>query len=210
MTTEKKDEIRPGRVYIPAIDNWVELNSWQLKSYYYGVSIPQDMEADMTIGLFEGHIGDKEWTNFTRPNMIPKWHRSLIYKVSLAVGQTADVKIVDVFRALQLGVLTIKVRGQEPLISEPLSFFPVTIYGEMAERKDDLSTRVALLSSESGGLDQETARPILNAISKMALPIDLDDSVIIDGDLDVRKELYGTPPFVLYVILHSITTMPIK
>ncbi len=134
MKDERHDREKhgPGVVYIDAINEWVSLSWWEMKSYYYGVPIPQDMEANMTAGLFGGHIGDKEWTNFTRPNMIPKWHRSLVYKVSLAVKPTAAVKVADIFRALQLGELTINVRHQEPFISEPLSFFPVTIYGEMA------------------------------------------------------------------------------
>ncbi len=204
------EKTRPGMVYISSIDKWVAVTWWQMKSYYYGVPIPQDVKVNATTALFGGHIGDKEWTNFTRPNMIPKWHRSLVYKVSLAVKPTAEVKVVDIFRALQLGELTINVRHQEPFISEPLSFFPVTIYGEMAARENDLAAQVSLPTTETGELDEQASKAAMRALSKMAIPIDLDDSVIIDGEIDLRKELYGTPPFVLYVILHTVTKIPLR
>jgi len=205
-----KENIRPGMVYVKSLERWINIAWWQMKSYYYGVQIPQDLNGNSTIGLFGGNIGDKQWTNFTRPNMIPEWHTSLVYKVSLAVRPTAEVKIVDIFTALQLGELTINIRGQEPLISEPLSFFPVTIYGEMAARENDLAAHVALPTTESGELDVKKSEAIMSGVSKMAIDIGLDDSVILDGEIDLRKELYGTPPFVLYVLLHTVTSMPLR
>lgn len=205
-----RSELKEGRsyVYVPGKGE-IEVRRLLMKSYYYGVPIPQDIDAGSTIGLFCGHIGDRQWTNFTRELMLPVGHEAIIYKVSLAVKPTEKTRIVDVFTALQLGDLEIKI-GRDEFVSEPLSFFPVTLYGEIAAREDDPLQRLALVKEIDQEADEEEVARLQRLLSGIAIPAHIQESQALYGDIHLRKELYGTPAFTLYVILHTITVRPIR
>lgn len=203
-----KEQTPPGYIHIPGVGD-VKVTRVMMKSYYYGVAIPQDIDADATAGLFDGHIGDREWTNFTRPRALPIGHEALIYKVSLAVKPTAQTKIFDVFSALQFGDLKIII-GADEFVREPLSFFPVTLYGEIAAREDDILQRLAVSREIAGKADDKERSRLMKLLSGIGIPANVMESQIVDGAIDLRKALYGTPAFVLYVVLHTITTVPIS
>ncbi len=203
------EETRPGFIYIKAIDQWVAVKRWQIITYYYGVRIPQDINSDATAGLFETRGVDKDLTNFSRPFMFPAGHECLIYKVSLAVKPTEQARIVDVFMALQSGDLTIHLWDETPFICEPLSFFPVTIYGELAARENDILERVAISQMDREELYSDETAALIQAISGMATPAFVGESQKINGHVDLKKELYGTTPFTLYVLLHTVSMIPV-
>lgn len=206
---DEKSNVPKGYIHVPGV-GLVQLKRMLMKSYYYGVPIPQDVDSDMTIGLFCGHIGEREWTNFTRPRMLPVGHEAVICKVSLAVRPTAEIKVVDVFTALQFGDMQIRIGAVDEFIREPLSFFPITLYGEIAAREDDLLQRLAVTREIEDEMDEDERRRIMKVLSGIAIPASIGESMLIDGNIDLRKELYGTPPFTLYVILHTITTTPVR
>ena len=211
-TPERPDDTpnaKPGMVFVPSL-GWIALKRVALKSYYYGVAIPQDIEADATIALFDGHIGDREWTNFTRPRMLPVGHTATLFKVSLAVKPTAETRIVDVFSALQFGDLNINIGAVDEFVSEPLSFFPVTLYGEIAERQGDILQPIALDVQLKRDVPYDEQKEIMGALSGIGIPCEIGESQMIDGSMDLRKGLYGSPAFVLYVVLHTITSMPVR
>lgn len=209
-------DAKQGHVLVPG-RGWVELRSMIIKAYYYGIQIPQDIDSNAVIGLFSGHIGDLEWTNFTRPRMLPAGHEATIFRVSLAVRPTTETRIVDVYNALQSGDIRIGVGArwdEEDLLCEPLAFFPVVIYGEIAARKDDLLQRLALTidihRDAEGNFDEEQIPRLMKLLSGYGIPAAVGESQIIDGNINLRKALYGTPAFKLYVILHTITTRPLR
>lgn len=187
----------------------VHMTRLVMRSYYYGVGIPQDVDSDATIGLFEGHIGDRQWTNLTRPGRLPVGHTAMLFKVSLAVKPTEETRILDVFSALQLGDLRITI-GSDEFLREPLSFFPVTLYGEIAAREADPLRRLAVSIEVKHGVDDEEQKRLLRRLSGIAIPTMIGYEQLIDGAIDLNSRLYGTPAFVLYVCLHTITVEPIR
>ena len=206
METDRK--VGPGHVYIPG-EGVYAIRNLYMKSYYYRIAIPQDINAAATIGLFCGHIGDSEWTNIPRNRMFARGHEVILYKVSLAVKPNEDTKVFDVIKALQYGHLTIRHRGEE-FISEPLSFFPVSLYGEVASRERDPLARLALETEIPRDLGEEAARHVAKLISGIDIPLYLSESQTIDGDVDLQQDLFGSPKFGLYIILHTITRKPVR
>ena len=206
MSKDKKAP--PGHVYVPG-RGLVEISQYVMKSYYYRITIPQDINAGATIGLFCGHIGEAEWTNFTRERMFPVGHSTILYKVSLAVKPNRDTKVFDVIEALQLGQLTIRT-GANEFLSEPLSFFPVSIYGETASREKDPLARLGLEIRLCTSENMEEARRVMWLISGIEIPLSVGESQTIDGDVDLHKDLFGSPKFGLYIVLHTITQKPLR
>jgi len=208
---KKQKTLAPGEVDVPGV-GVRKFKQWCMKSYYYRITIPQDIDANATIGLFCGHIGDKEWTNFERACMLPVGHEALIYRVSLIARPEKHTFLIDVMRAVLSGHLTILTDGEE-FISEPLFFFAVNLFGEMTSREKDPLARLALetqiATNESGGF-KEVAKWISRKISGIAIPLFLPESCSIDGHIDLEKKLYGVKPFGLYVVLHTITQKPLR
>ena len=205
----ENEETRPGFLYIKALDKWVAMKRWQSITYYYGVRMPQDINSDSTAGLFETRDVDKDLTNFTRPFTFPAGQECLIYRVSLAVKPTEQVRIVDVLMALQSGNLTINLWGETPFICEPLTFFPVTIYGECAARENNILERLAISQMAREPVDTDESAALIQAISGMAIPAFVGESQKINGHIDLEKELYGTTPFTLFVLLHTVSSIPV-
>lgn len=206
---KRPEEKRKGQVYIEAIDQWVEVRRTVAISYYYAIQVPQDVESRMIIRLFLDHLGDPEWTNFARPEMLPVGHEALIYKVSLSVRPTAEVRIVDIITALQNGSIAIRI-GADEFINEPLCFFPVTVYGEIAARENDLLQSLAMMTEFPDGMIGEKWEKFRASFSGIAIPSWIAESERIAGCVDLGKGAYGTPGFDLFVVLHSITKMPIE
>jgi len=207
----KQKPLAPGSVDIPGV-GVREFREWCMKSYYYRITIPQEVDANATIGLFCGHIGDKEWTNFTRERMTPVAHETLIYRVSLVARPEKHTFLIDLMTALQSGHLTILIDGEE-FISEPLSFFAVNLFGEMTARENDPLARLALetqIATNVSGDFKEVAKWTIRKISAIAIPEFLPESHHIDGYIDLDKKLYGLKPFGLYVVLHTITQKPLS
>lgn len=206
-----KENNHSGAIYIEG-RGWVDIRQWCMKSYYYRIMIPQDIDTGATIGLFCGNIGDKEWTNFTRERMLPVGHEAVIYRVSLVARPEKHTFLIDIMTALQLGHLTILINREE-FISEPLSFFAVNLFGEMASREKDPLARLALeihLATDKSGEFTEEAKRIISKMTGIEMPHFLPESCLIDGDIDLEKELYDIKPFGLYVVLHTITQKPLR
>lgn len=201
----------PGgkQIYIEAIGQWVSVKCTVIKSYYYAIPVPQDFEAGLTADLFDANIGDLEWTNFQMPERLPAGHEAMIFKVSLAVRPTAEVRIVDIFTVLQHGHITIQI-GDTEFINEPLSFFPVTVYGEIAARENDLLQSLALVTAIPDVITDEERHKLMAALSGIAIPTWIAESQPITGCIDLGEGAYGTPGFDLFVVLHTITKMPMR
>jgi len=206
----KKAELRPREKHIEGV-GVREFRQWYMKAYYYRVTIPQDINADSTIALFCGHIGDLQWTNIPRDRMFAEFDQVILYKVSLVVKPNEDTRIFDVISALQHGHLTIRNRGQE-FVSEPLSFFPVNIYAEIAGRERDPLARLAVqtLIPRPETLDEDTSKRLMNAITGLDIPLFIPDTETIDGEVDLDKALFGSPEFGLFVVLHTVTSYPLR
>lgn len=207
---KKQKTLPPGSLDIPGV-GVRKFREWCMKSYYYRITIPQDIDANATIGLFCGHIGDKQWTNFERERMLPVGHEALIYRISLIARPEKHTLLIDVMTALQSGHLTILTNGEE-FISEPLSFFAVNLFGQMTSREKDPLARLALecrIATNESGRFADFADWMIRKISGIEIPRFLHEPHPIDGYIDLDKKLYGVNPFGLYVVLHTVTQKPL-
>lgn len=222
----------PGEVFMPGV-GMIQIRSWFMKSYYYLVTIPQPSDIEYRIPLFDDHIGDLEWTNMPRPRMLAEDDKAVVYKVSLVVKPDRETRIFDVIEALQYGHLTISQGREESVseqssfadkrlaekpgkledfVSEPLWFFPVNIYGEIASRERDLVAHLLLereIPKKDAMTDQER-RAFSKAITGLDIPLDIGTSDKIWGQVKLDRALYGSPQFGLYVVLHTVTSRLMK
>ena len=81
---------------------------------------------------------------------------------------------------------------------------------KIAAREDDLLQRLAIEREIKDEMDEEERRRIMKAMTGLAIPTMIGESQPIDGDIVLRKALYGTPQFTLYVILHTLTIRPMR
>lgn len=202
-------EQKPGKVYIGALDEWVDVRYWQMKSYYYGVQIPDTLDIDTEIPLFDGNIGDLEWTNMSRANYLPEGHYAAIYKVALSVKACPGTTLMDVFTALQYGSLALKF-GCAEAVQEPLSAFPVNIYGEIVHRYDDPVAALGVSRALPTGKSGELLDPVVQRLKSVMIPTEIGDETYMGGSVTLRRGLNIGTGFVLYVSLYSITSAPLR
>jgi len=200
----------PGTRLVEGV-GYVDIRQYVMKTWYYRITVPQDINADSTIGLFCDHIGDLQWTNFARDNMFPLGHTVIIYRVSLMVRPEKHTFLIDVTYALQYGHLNLT-HGAEEFISLPLSFFPVNLYGQTANDEGDPLARLAMETLIATDDEPEEAKRMMQKISRMEIPLLIPGEHPIYGSVDLKKELWrvGRKPFGLYILLHTITQKPLR
>jgi hypothetical protein len=198
----------PGTVYLDGV-GYVRLSTLILKRYYSGVNIPATVDQEMEIPLFgQEHIGDSEWTNLETPNHIAKGHSALIYRVALSVKAAPDTTLMDIYTALQFGDLFLRLGANR--FQEPLSAYPVTLYGEVVERQDDPTAALQKTKRLLTDLDDQEEIAVIKRLMSALIPTAMDFETWIEGTVTLRPGLTIGSGFVLYVCLYSITSLPLR